>query len=81
MKKGFTKREGDHKFFVLMVDGKSTSVRTKISQGERDIDSPLLEQIQKQVRLKKRDFEDLVNCPLSKEAYIKKLSASGEIQV
>lgn len=81
LRKGFVKHEGDHSFFVLMVDGRTTSIRTKISHGERDIESPLLEQIQKQVRLKKRDFEDLVNCPLSKEGYIGKLKATGNLSI
>lgn len=80
LKKGFVPNGGDHKFFVLYVDGKKTSIRTKISHGERDIHSPLLEQIQKQVGLSVNDFQDLVNCPLSKERYIEKLRECGKIE-
>jgi hypothetical protein len=67
--KGFIKDNTDHKMFWLYLDGKKTSVRTKISHGEKEIDDFLIGQMSKQIRLKKPQFVDFVKCPLSAEAY------------
>ena len=77
--KGFRLREGDHKFFHRHVEGKKTVVFTKISQGEREIADGLLGQMAKQVRLSKRDFLGLVDCPLSEEQYVAMLRELGHV--
>lgn len=76
-KKGFTENNGDHKFLELKLDGKFV-LHTKVSHGStHDIDGYLIGQMARQCKLSKQDFSDLVNCPLSKEAYVKKIRDKG----
>ncbi|MGE5630749.1 MAG: hypothetical protein ACM3TR_06570 [Caulobacteraceae bacterium] len=70
LRKGFKEDNNDHKFYHLYVNDKRTSVRTKISHGETEIDSYILNQMAKQVCLTNEQFEDLINCPLSYNDYV-----------
>jgi predicted RNA binding protein YcfA (HicA-like mRNA interferase family) len=72
-RKGFTPNEGDHTFYRLFVDGKNTGIRTKISQGEKEIHDGLLGQMAKQTRLVKKEFLELVDCPMTLERYVELL--------
>ncbi|MCW4001048.1 MAG: hypothetical protein NWE93_12495 [Candidatus Bathyarchaeota archaeon] len=76
-KKGFLQSEGDHTYFVLHVSGKKTSIRTKVSHGKTELDEYLLHMMSLQVKLEKRQFADLVNCPLSAQDYLRILEAQG----
>lgn len=78
-KKGFIAREGDHTFYHLHVGGKKTAIYTKISHGEREIGDRLIAMMARQVGLNKRDFLDLVDCPLTIEAYLALLRAAKRI--
>jgi len=78
-KKGFFTDQGDHTFYHLCVNGKKTVVYTKISHGEDEIHDELLGKMARQVGLNKRDFIDLIDCPLSFEDYLKRLRAAGKI--
>lgn len=77
--KGFQLRENDHSFFHLFVDGKKTIVSTKISHGEKEISDSLLGMMARQVKLTRRQFNDLVDCPLTLEEYVKLLRAAGHV--
>ncbi|SFJ25735.1 hypothetical protein SAMN02910355_1829 [Terrisporobacter glycolicus] len=72
-KKGFIQEPGDHKYFVFYCDGKRSKIRTKVSHNGQDIGDSLIKCMSKQVHLNKSDFADLINCPLSKEEYTKKM--------
>lgn len=76
--KGFEEFENDHTFLLLVVDGKRSSIRTKLSHGETDCNDPLLGMMARQLRLSRRQFEDLVNCPLSREGYLSILREKGQ---
>jgi predicted RNA binding protein YcfA (HicA-like mRNA interferase family) len=79
-KKGFEQIEGDHHFFVYVTSmGTRTTVRTKTSHTPemKEIPDNLLGQMAKQCKLSKRDFVDLINCPLSQEDYEVKLRNQG----
>jgi hypothetical protein len=70
--KGFTRREGDHHYFVYMtVQGQKSRAHTKTSHTPKmkEISDGLLGQMAKQCGLTKLEFLDLVDCPLSREAY------------
>jgi predicted RNA binding protein YcfA (HicA-like mRNA interferase family) len=73
-KKGFKRSESDHTFLVLYVDGRKSSMMTKVSHGGKDIGDPLINKMSMQVHLNKKNFIDLVNCPLRYEVYMKKLA-------
>lgn len=68
-KKGFKLSDNDHKHFVLYVDGKKTTIRTEVSQGEKEIGDVLIHLMSIQMKLDKKQFEDFINCPLSYERY------------
>ncbi len=79
-KKGFVKDGGDHIFFRHMVDGKYSSVYTKVSHTKKlkDISRDLLTLIRKQLRLDtNQEVSDLVECPLSEEGYNEILREKG----
>lgn len=76
-RKGFCQAKGDHKYLVLQVDGKKTSIRTKISHGSREIGDYLIHLMSLQTKLEKKQFLDLVNCPLSSRGYLRELQKKG----
>lgn len=78
-KKGFDERQGDHRYFHLMVDGVKTRVRTMISHGEKEIHDGLLGQMARDTKLAKRLFLDLVDCPMSAEQYVERLREQGDL--
>lgn len=81
-KKGFIDAENksvDHKRLELFHEGKFI-LSTKISHCNNDIRDPLIKQMSFQCKLNKSDFMDLCKCPLSKEAYFKKLEEMGLLE-
>lgn len=78
-KKGFLRRESKDAYFHLWVDGKKTPIFTKMSQGEREVHDGLLGAMARQLRLRRAQLDDLVECPLSKEEYVQILRAGGYI--
>lgn len=79
LKKGFELRQNDHAFYHLFVDGKKTIVSTKISHGEREITDSLLGMMARQVKLTRKQFNDLVDCPLEFDEYVKLLRKAGHV--
>lgn len=81
LKKGFTLvNNKDHNYYFIYKDGKKTSVNTKVSHGShKDISDGLLNQMRKQVRLPKQEFEEYLNCTFSKEQYLEFLEKNGHI--
>jgi hypothetical protein len=75
--KGFRKEETHHEMYWLMVEGKRTAIRTRISHGKKEYGENLLGQMARQLRLRRRDFDDLLDCPLSEEGYLKILQDQG----
>jgi hypothetical protein len=71
--KGFCEdREGHHIFLIYETrDGFRTEIRTRVSHqsGGGDISDSLLAAMARQVRLSRRDLEQLIDCPLSREGY------------
>ncbi|MHB1868150.1 MAG: hypothetical protein ACYCPP_04310 [Nitrososphaerales archaeon] len=76
-KKGFEVSQGDHRFFVLHVGGKKTSIWTKVSHGGKEVGDSLIHMMSAQLRLDKKQFLDLVDCPMTREAYLEELKKQG----
>ena len=70
-------KENDHTFFHLWVDGKKTRVYTKVSHGEKEIPDNLLGAMARQLNLNKKQFLELVDCPLTHDAYVTTLRTAG----
>ena len=78
--KGFVRRPGDHNFFVYFtLDGQQTNITTKTSHGGRgkDIQDGLLAAMGRQCRLSRKEFIDLVDCPLSRTEFEELLKTRG----
>jgi len=77
LKKGFRLfNNRDHIFFTCYLkDGKKSSVHTKMSRGSKykSLTDNLLALMSKQCKLPKSDFIELIDCPLTREAYEEKL--------
>jgi hypothetical protein len=69
LSKGFKKENQHHEMYWYLVGNKRTSVRTRISHGEREYGDPLLGEMAKQLGLKREEFDDLVECPLDELRY------------
>ena len=84
LKKGFhaTHAGSDHNWFIYVSTNgkKAIGARTKTSHGRGfDLDDYLLSQMARQVSLTKKQFLELVDCPLSREAYEQILKAAGKL--
>jgi hypothetical protein len=76
--KGFQKRDGDHTYFIYHdTDGKKSTAKTKTSHSGKDLDDSLLALMSKQAKLTKKQFLDLVDCPLSRAEYETLLRQNG----
>jgi hypothetical protein len=71
LRKGFQRDEGDHHYFTYqrLSDGKYTGIFTKTSHSGDDLDDFLLGRMARQCRVNKKQFIDLVDCPLSRQDY------------
>lgn len=78
-RKGFERDKAHHFMFWLVVNGKRTSIRTRYSHSDRQIEGGRIGQMSKQMKLSKRQFEDFVDCRLTGEAYAEMLIDAGEV--
>lgn len=77
-KKGFIPEERDHIYYIFMLNGRLTHIRTKLSHGsQKEYGDSLLSIMSKQLHIKKIELEKLIDCPISKEDYIKLLKERG----
>lgn len=79
--KGFRRADSKHrKFRYHKSNGAETGIRTLLSHGgNREIGDSLLATMARQCRLTRREFERLIDCPLSQEQYEDLLKARGHI--
>ncbi len=82
-RKGFLVSQRDHNVFVFQLqDGRKTSVWTKTSHGigYKTLSDSLLSAMARQCDLTRGQFTDLIECPLSREAYETLLRERGRIR-
>ena len=80
LRKGFQLDETHHTMFWLIVDGKKTSIKTRLSHGKKEYGSSLLSLMSRQLRLSKRQFEQFVACPLTQRDYIAHLRREEHVK-
>lgn len=79
-RKGFLRKEGDHhRFIYYSKAGLKTKVLTKTSHSHRQIADGILSQMAKQCGLTNKLFGDLIDCPLSRDAYEEMLIQAGHV--
>jgi hypothetical protein len=77
VRKGFRETVSHHRYFIYHTEaGLKSKIKTKTSHGGRELDDWLLGQMAKQCGVSKKDFLDLVDCPLSQTEYEKKVTES-----
>ena len=70
VRKGFAASEGDHSYYIYhTADGRKTLAKTKVSHSGKDIADPILGMMARHCKLTAPQFRNLVDCPLSREAY------------
>ena len=80
-KKGFQRKEGDHHYFNYYTKaGKKTQVFTKTSHGVKELDDSLLGMMSRQCKLSRQDFDRLIDCPLDRDSYERKLIEVGVVE-
>ena len=82
-KKGFkSMNQSSHIYYKLIIDGKISNIRTKMSTGSqyKTISDNLLSKMSKQLRMKNvAEFRRYIECTYSRESYIDFLKKEGFI--
>jgi hypothetical protein len=76
-KAGFIRQDRRHRVYLLEVAGR-TVAQTLMSHGAREIDDSLIALMARQIGLTSQQFKDLVNCPLTRQAYLHLLQIDVE---
>jgi hypothetical protein len=77
--KGFQLGKGDHHQLFLMVDGKRTPIRTKISHGRKMYTDGLWKCLKDQLKLTNEELHDFLRCALNYDGYISLLISKNII--
>jgi predicted RNA binding protein YcfA (HicA-like mRNA interferase family) len=77
--KGFRRENSKDVHYRLFVHGKKTIIYTMISHGEKEIHDGLLGTMARQVKLTRKQFNDLIECPLTIDQYIELLRKQSVI--
>lgn len=78
--KGFRADDRDHRYFNFYVDDVQQGIWTKISRSSRgELTEFHIHAMADQLKLTKRQFLDLANCPLKYEGYLQILTEKGII--
>jgi hypothetical protein len=82
--KGFAREDTHHRYFYHEHQGKRTGIHTYTSHGSgyKTYPDPLLRSMRQQLRLDTvAQLADLVNCPMSQDAYNEHLKGKGLLPI
>ena len=82
-RKGWRRRASHHVYYrYVTLAGRLTTIRTKISHGSRSrqLSRPLVARMARQCHLTNEEFERLVACPMSQDAFEAQMKAEGVIR-
>ncbi len=79
--KGFRAIESYHEVLWFFAQGKKTSIRTRLSHGSEEYDDGLLGLMAKQLKLKRSELNDLIECPMSGDEYLDALIRQGHVRL
>lgn len=83
-RKGFRLvRSSNHEYYRFVIQGTHSQVRTKISfgtKGELHSSSQLMSKLQQHLHLSSSEIQDLLNCPLSENAYARMMKDKGHLK-
>ena len=72
-KKGFAANQTHHTQMWLVVDGKQSHIHTFLSHGIDEYGDLLLGKLAKQLKLRRAEALNLIDCPMSEADYLKNL--------
>jgi len=72
-RKGFEPLDADHIWYRLYHGGRRTDIRTKVSRGIKDYGHTLLKEMARQMYLKRRELDQFMECPLTRDGYLELL--------
>ena len=72
LKKGFEVSNTHHKYLCFYYEGKKTSISTHISHHKAEIGNKLRSLMAKQLKLSVEEFDNLIDCSMSKKELIEK---------
>ena len=81
LNKGFKRSETHHTMLWLVVEGRKTSIRTRISHGRRKAGEWLLAQVAKQLHLSRAELLRFIECALSCQDYAALMEERGHIRL
>jgi len=81
LNKGFQISERHHEMYRLHIGGKKTSIRTRLSHGSAECDDGLLGLMAGQLKLRRRELNSLIDCPMSGEDYLGILLQRGYLKL
>ncbi|MDR2561948.1 MAG: hypothetical protein LBC63_09295 [Holophagales bacterium] len=79
-KKGFIEDKSHHCNFILHNNGEKFNVRTRISHGTKECGDKILGLMAQQLHLKRKDFDNFIDCQLDKDTYMQMLMDKGAIK-
>ena len=81
LRKGFIQKNRHHKIYkYISRTGIESKISTMIGHGSKhDISHDIISKMADQCFLTKREFLNLIKCPLSRDEYETKMVASGKI--
>jgi len=81
-RKGFIEHSGHHQFLTLYVDGRKTSIRTRVSHGGKDYGHNLMTRLKQQLRLNgTAELQGLLDCPMSRDKYVDLMVERGHVRL
>ncbi len=80
VRKGFHRENAKHHtMFWFTVNGKKTSIRTRMSKGAAEIDNHLIACMAREMRLSKPEFLNFVACTMSGDDYLQKMIVENQV--
>jgi len=77
--KGFREEQSHHTFMRFMIGGRKTTIYTFFSHSIDEYDDRLLGQVARQLRLKRRQLDDLLDCDMTEDGYRTHLVDNGHV--
>ncbi|HUX14763.1 MAG TPA: hypothetical protein VMV30_00040 [Candidatus Lokiarchaeia archaeon] len=81
LSKGFIADETHHEMFWLVIGGKKTSIRTRISHGGKEYGDQLLTLMSRQIGLSKSELYRLIDCAMDGEKLRSVLVERGKVRL
>jgi hypothetical protein len=78
LSKGFQEEKTHHRIFWLVVEGKRTRIRTRLSHGIKEYGTQLLHETARALMLSRQELDRFVRCPMDYEEYLRLIRARCE---